>query len=1420
MLKITIRKPTKPILNEELLTEVSAEDVITTLNSKKYSKKIAHAISISPEMQKVLAVGEINMKEAYPPEKYGDEYKIAALQGLIAHAKELAESHIRISVMRHRDITPAQSGAGANWLKNIFVVKSEHVDDPLYMYLFQNTRRGATLASEAGLVGQLIEKFFQFQDFIPEQMSKDLGSYHSTEELHDVVDAAEPLYRAHQEKKDYLDAEQGSDLVYDGPEWSIYIPRNKGAACQLGKGTDWCTAAPGLDYYEEYHKENDPLFIFVNKKNPKEKYQFHYGTSQFMDIHDHRINGTETFTKLHKLLVNNVDNLPSTLTENIKIDDNDIVTTKSEEGDEGGTYYYLNWNVMSDDIVEHNADGPARISLSNWVPTDRDIRSGIGTNDRRTDGTNTIEGSWSFLGKSVAMIITDRSSDVRNSVNISFFLDIANGGHGPVFDDKITVPKNFDAFEFWKELPNTEYGKVFLSKANALLEREAKQYAANKEPEELSESLLTEISTEDVLQTLLSKKARKKIIHILSQPGQLLDFSDRETRNKSYGELSPEGQKEYQQELTDMSVENVIMIMAILIKSAIPDDITDAQKGVAANWLKSMLFVASSSDIVIMARRGKSIQGSRNTLYEFHVYTLKHRIENFFKFQDFMPQPFSKDLMSYDTYEQLQNAVNEARPLYQAHQEKKAYLDAEQGMDVLYDGEDWKIVIPRNKGAACEIGKGTSWCTAAPGLDYYEQYHKEDDPLIVFIDKKNPENRYQLHFGTDQYMDRNDSPIGEDRIAEFIKFMIKNIPQDSLPPVLKDNAPGQRYEIDKYDNLITTYEHITDYSYAVTKYSTNGLTSVDGPAKITLSLTRLPSDERIISSLVWSYMDKQVAAAFDEGDGFLSFSSSVPGLHKRIQLPDRRRIGSIRASDWLGMVTSSKEWQENSDLILFELDRVARQFQEEDKPESIEEHKKAIIIKLGKSLLNEKLLNEISREDVLQTLRNGGTKKIRKKILNTLKQNGHALFADDANVYQKQRAEEVLPAVVNKLKEFTAGATPKDLESSQQGAVANWVKNYVASNPSMLNGFIKDVLEDMPAADFTRRVWSSIFERFFQMQDFIPTEFFSRDLNQYKSIGEVEAATTAALPLYRAHQEKKDYLDAEQGSDLIYDGPEWSIFIPRNKGAACELGKGTSWCTAAPGLDYYEQYHKEDDPLFVFVNKKNPEEKYQFHYGTQSFMDADDESVNSEIFVKLHKLLVNNVDNLPSTLTENIKIDDNDNMSKKSEKGDGKTDYYLNWTTFRTIGDSVTHNADGPAFVHLTSFHQYNIESLKAQHFSQVDAKWVYLGKTVATIKALNRPPAEGSSGSVDISFFLDMADGSRRPALDLDNKITVTRNFNALDFWKELPNTEYGKAFLSIANTLLKREAEQDAANKDKKQLQMKEHKKSLKFVIGAKRQ
>jgi len=101
-----------------------------------------------------------------------------------------------------------------------------------------------------------------------------------------------------QEKQD-ISAQKGvsktekfKDLkIMDAEGYSVYmIPKDRKdlypTSCELGSGTEWCTATGNTSvHFEEYIKYG-PLFIFIDNSNSKNKYQVSFEGGQFMDTND------------------------------------------------------------------------------------------------------------------------------------------------------------------------------------------------------------------------------------------------------------------------------------------------------------------------------------------------------------------------------------------------------------------------------------------------------------------------------------------------------------------------------------------------------------------------------------------------------------------------------------------------------------------------------------------------------------------------------------------------------------------------------------------------------------------------------------------------------------------------------------------------------------------------------------------------------------------------------------------------------------------------------------------------------------------------------------------------------------------------------------------------------------------------------
>ena len=131
------------------------------------------------------------------------------------------------------------------------------------------------------------------------------------------------------------------------------------------------------------------------------------------------------------------------------------------------------------------------------------------------------------------------------------------------------------------------------------------------------------------------------------------------------------------------------------------------------------------------------------------------------------------DINRYKTAQQLYDTMDRYDDPVDDNDQGKA--------DTVYEDGDVKVVIPRDQAAACAYGRQTRWCTAATkGTNYFEQYNK-DGPLYILLPKSpdTPGEKYQLHFPSGQYMDKDDDPVDisdllNERFPELGKWFLNN----------------------------------------------------------------------------------------------------------------------------------------------------------------------------------------------------------------------------------------------------------------------------------------------------------------------------------------------------------------------------------------------------------------------------------------------------------------------------------------------------------------------------------------------------------------------------------------------------------------------------------------------------------------------
>lgn len=242
--------------------------------------------------------------------------------------------------------------------------------------------------------------------------------------------------------------------------------------------------------------------------------------------------------------------------------------------------------------------------------------------------------------------------------------------------------------------------------------------------------------------------------------------------------------------LDEKQVEFLENLKKVILNVHVPKDIEEKNKALAISWI-----------ITYLKKNPLQVEVFLNSKNDYGY--LRNNLEYFFHWQRFMEKP---DLFSISSPEELRGVVNQAKSKIEEYQEKQKYMDAEAGTNLIYENEDWKVFIPENLGASCQLGKGTSWCTTIVGgrEDHYQKYHSPEDPLIIFISKKNPKEKYQFHFGSKQFHDIHNEKISDEKILEFYQLLLKvKLPKnilESIKYILKyygitDLGNGQAFEV-------------------------------------------------------------------------------------------------------------------------------------------------------------------------------------------------------------------------------------------------------------------------------------------------------------------------------------------------------------------------------------------------------------------------------------------------------------------------------------------------------------------------------------------------------------------------------------------------------------------------------------------------
>ncbi len=248
------------------------------------------------------------------------------------------------------------------------------------------------------------------------------------------------------------------------------------------------------------------------------------------------------------------------------------------------------------------------------------------------------------------------------------------------------------------------------------------------------------------------------------------------------------------------------------------------------------------------------------------------------------------------------------------------------------------------------------------------------------------------------------------------------------------------------------------------------------------------------------------------------------------------------------------------------------------------------------------LLMEANPEKRIQFLTNTYSKKLKDLIMSYYDKYGKSY----PHVYPDQKGNETSDDIVPKLIRYIVlNVDP------QSGTYSEWIIK------SLLNGtnvyYTLDRLGRLAEDWYKVKDDLTIYHQYKRLLKTKPNLEKFTDINKVRGFTSLMGIVDSLTDDIDKEEAKNEIKLREKEVVKLYDSPRFLILIPKTQEASCAYGRGTRWCTAATGsYNAFNSYNKQG-PLYIIIDK-NKDEKFQFHFQSEQFMDKDDNSVSFEDF--------------------------------------------------------------------------------------------------------------------------------------------------------------------------------------------------------------
>ena len=575
----------------------------------------------------------------------------------------------------------------------------------------------------------------------------------------------------------------------------------------------------------------------------------------------------------------------------------------------------------------------------------------------------------------------------------------------------------------------------------------------------------------------------------------------------------------------------------------------------------------------------------------------------------------------------------------------------------VFEDNQWLVVVPHTQEASCYYGKNTQWCTAATdSYNMFNQYNNKG-PLFINI-RKTDGKKFQFHFETNSFMDETDTPIRTPIAktiglnANLVQYYISRYGGKATILLTCNNLDLDDIDIDGEEPYYV-YNDYDGYYYIVEVKGTQitrckGLESDSFTADNAISYLG-NGNFKLHNYQEEEYYDDEEDEYYGTGEFEVSEEWSIYNakLGRTITLPEN--VGDIfkfnnqyihaKIDNNKNTLIDSKTLKpvfETTNLI-----ETANYYLQScgwvDDRRKLTRYDDNLVITMDPSTLKEydywscQLYNLKQQSYIIPPFKpyiivskigNDGYEYLTFKHTQTT--NGgidYCTILPDGSLTQVYQTEsihndndlinesylieaelkDIYPKYYNDIPQdifyniIKTDPTYDEQRSQKMGKYGKWLLNQYRQGNLDMNNLSKV------------RNTIDFFNRYNRQLEV-------KDINQYKNIDQVYDNVKNFMEDPSQATSKSDAARKvkEKGAEKVYEDNDWLIIVPKTREAAIYYGKGTKWCTASTrGYNYFERYNNEGR-LYININK-NTGDKYQFHFESNSFMDAEDKPITGII---------------------------------------------------------------------------------------------------------------------------------------------------------------------------------------------------------------